>query len=417
MTDTTILKHLLFFHLMGFHAIVSAGLAGGRPNTFSQGNNAFAGVVNPANAVWLPDRFDFGTFLVNQKFNIYNPDANPRYPSKKINYTHNCRNIFTLDGAIQKHKFITIGSKVYDSSLTLAAYTIPTVIKFGTSHPIPASGITPLRLRKRTDIISAIFSLKLNASHSIGFSIDYLRFSLLRNGNQNADNPLRSVSPGHVTNNGYDHSNGIGFALGWRWNITDRLCFGMAWVKQSYCGQFRKYRGFEPKHARNYTPQTIGGGFSYRFTPKLSGRLEVLWINSGCLPAGNNNILSDGRLNLNKRGSNKSPGPGLNDATFINTGMGYKINSMVSLGIGFSHRIRIASRSPYIISHTYMLQTIYNTLSLGANIEYQKHDFFWVLSNGFKNKTSGLIPAMFGGGRLSGEKQTLSTSISWGYKY
>ena len=42
-------------------------LAGGRPNAISGGHNAFAGVVNPANAVWIKDRFDMGLFLVHQK--------------------------------------------------------------------------------------------------------------------------------------------------------------------------------------------------------------------------------------------------------------------------------------------------------------------------------------------------------------
>lgn len=410
-------KYWLLLNLFGLYTALYAELAGGRPNSFSGGNNAFAGVVNPANAVWLVDRFDFGVFWVNQKSTIDNRDNNPNYPLGKTDFTYKSRNIFTGDGAINKHVKMNIGGQQYDSTLGLAFYTVPAVVSLGTKEPIPISGTTPIRIRRKTQILSAIFSLKLNDAHSIGFTIDYLRYSLLRNGYQNIDNPQRSVSPGNVTNNGRDYSNGIGFSLGWRWNITKALTFGTAWVKKSYCGQYRKYRGFEPHFAQNYTPQTIGAGFSYRFAPRVQGRLEVLWSNLGNLPGSNNSVLPNGNVNTNKRGSKKSPGPGLSDATFINMGLGYQWSPAVSLGAGYSHRIKLKRHSPLIISHSYMIQAIYNTVSLGANFKYQKHDLFMVFSNGFKNKVTGELPSQIGGGKLVTHKQNTAFSISWGYRY
>ena len=193
----------------------------------------------------------------------------------------------------------------------------------------------PIFLTDKTQAISAIFSLKLNENHSIGFSLDYFYLSHRRNGFQNSDNSLRSVSPGHVTNNGTDHSHGLGLTLGWRWNISKSLTFGLAYIKKSYVGQYRKYRGYEPHHAKNYIPQTIGGGFTYLFTQKIAGRLEVVWTNFGNLPNSNNAILPNGHLNTNKRGSNKSPGSGLQDATIINFGLGYKVNPRCRLVLAY----------------------------------------------------------------------------------
>ncbi len=411
------IKYLLIMNLFGVSASAYGVLAGGRPNAFSEGNNAFAGVVNPANAVWIADRFDVGAFWVHQKSSLNNPDNNPFFLPGKTSFTYRSSNLFTADVAIHKQVKLKAASKSFDGSFSLAAYTVPTFVKLGTKKPIPISGTTPMRLLNKTNVISAVFSLKLNASHSLGFTIDYLYFSHRRSGFQNTDNSRRSVSPGHVTNKGMDHSNGIGFSVGWRWNITERLNFGAAWVRKSFCGQYRKYRGFEPHHAKNYIPQTVGAGFSYRFTSRLAGRLEVLWSNLGNLPNSNNNVLPDGRLNLNKRGSNKSPGSGLNDATFINIGMGYRLNSMLSLGAGLSHRIKLARKTSNILSHTYRLQTIYDTLSLGGNFIYKKHELFLVFSHGFRNKVSGFLPIELGGERFSGEKQNTSFSISWGYKY
>lgn len=399
------------------YTTVYGTLAGGRPNAFSEGDNAFAGVVNPANAVWIADRFDLGVFGVHQKSSLNNRDNNPGFPPGKVDFTYKSKNLLTADVAIHKQVQFNIDSKTFNTSFSLAAYTMPSVVKLRTKMPIPISGTTPMMLRKRTDVISTVFSLKLNTTQSIGFSIDYVQFSYRRNGYQNSDNALRSVSPGHVTNKGTDHSHGLGLSIGWRWNLTERLRFGAAWTRKSYCGQYRKYRGFEPHHAKNYVPQTFGAGFSYRFNSRVAGRLEVLWSNLGNLPSSNNAVLPGGRLNLHKRGSNKSPGPGLNDATYINVGIGYKVNERLSLGAGFSHRIKLPRKTSNILSHTYTLQTIYETLTLGAKFNYHKHELFLGFSYGFRNEVTGKMPIQLGGGRFKSEKQNTSLSISWGYLY
>lgn len=404
---------LLFVYLL-VSASAYGTLAGGRPNAFSGGQNAFAGVVNPANAVWIADRYDFGGFWINQKGSLNNHDNNPFFPPGKINLAYKTKNFFVVDGAVHKHTKLKICSKIFDTSFSLVTYTLPAIVKVRTKTAFPIAGNTPIVIRNKTNVISGVFSFKLNDSHSIGISVDYLHFSHLRNGQQNSDNPLRSVSPGHVTNNGTDYSSGFGCTIGWRWKVTDRLDFGAAWSKKSYCGQFRKYRGFEPHHARNYTPYLFGAGFTYRMTSRIAGRLEVLWSNLGNLPDSNNNVLPDGSLNRNKRGSKRSPGPGLQDATYINAGMGYKVNEMLYVGMGYSHRIKLPRKGSNILSHTYTLQTIYDVLSLGANFIYQKHDLFLSVSYGFRNRVSGHMPVQVGGGRFTAKKQNVVLSISWG---
>ena len=411
------MKYLLTFFLFVLHASAYGTLAGGRPNAISEGQNAFAGVINPANTVWIPNRIDIGTYWVHQKSSVSNKDNNPYFPPGKTSYTHHCQNLFTVDAAFHKHFEFCLGGRQFDSSFTLATYTMPSFVKLRTKDPIRLSGTTPTCIYNRTNVISGVYSLKLNEYHSIGVSIDYLNYSHKRNGFQNADNPIRSVSPGNVTNNGFDHSSGIGGGIGWRWNITKKLTFGATWTRKSYCGQYRRYRGYEPHHAKNYHPQNAGAGFSYKFTPRLAGRIEVLWMQLGNLPGANNSVLPDGSLNRNKRGSTKSPGPGLNDATYINMGMGYKVNTMLSIGAGYSHRVKLNKRNSNFISHTYMLQTIYNTLSLGANFRRDNHDLFFSFTYGFRNRVSGYMPEILGGGRFVGQKQNISCSLSWGYIY
>lgn len=409
-------KYLILAYLLTCHAIAYGFLAGGRPNSFSGGDNAFAGIVNPANAVWIPDRIDIGVFWFHQESSINNRDNNVLFPKGKTDLTYRTKNTIIPDIAIHKHITFNSCLKENESSFSLAAYTTPSLVRIRTKRPIAIIGTTPIKVYDRVQVISAIFSFKLNPSHSIGISLDYFYFSHIRNGFQNSDNPLRSVSPGHVTNKGMDHSGGLGLTIGWRWKISDSLDFGIAWARKSYCGQFRKYRGYEPHHAKNFIPQTIGAGFTYKFTQRFAGRLEVLWSNQGNLPNANNNILSDGSLNLHKRGSDKSPGPGLQDATYINAGLGYKVNSHLFLGIGYSHRIKLPRSSNYI-SHSYTHQTVYDILTLGANMKYQKHDLLVSCSYGFKNRETGHMPQEIGGGQFRSEKQIFSVSVSWGYLF
>ena len=237
------MKYLLVVILFGLHATAYGVLVGGRPNAFSEGNNAFAGVVNPANAVWLEDRYDIGAFWVYQKSSLNNRDNNPFFPPGNIDLTHRSRNILTEDIAIQKQIKLKVCSEVFDSSISLAAYTIPAYVKLRTEKPFPIAGTTPIIIRNKTDAISAVFSFKLNAFHSLGFTVDYFYFTHRRDGFQNSDNPIRSVSPGHVTNNGKDHSNGIGFSIGWRWKITEKLNFGVAWAKKKLLRAISKISG------------------------------------------------------------------------------------------------------------------------------------------------------------------------------
>ncbi len=392
-------------------------LAGGRLNAFSEGQNAFAGTINPANTVWIQDRFDLGVFWVHQRSSITNKDNRPTFPPGKVDFTYRSKNIMTGDAAILKHFDLKLGTSCFDSSISIAAYTTPSVVKLQTKMAIPSFGTTPVVIRNKTEVFSTAFSMKVHENHSLGFSVELYRFCHRRDGFQNSDNPLRSVSPGNVTNRGNDHSNGVGLSVGWRWQITKKLSFGAAWTKKSYCGRYWKYRGYQAHHGKNYIPQLAGAGFSYRFTSRIAGRLEVLWTNLGDLPNANNAVLSNGQLNRNKRGSNNSPGPGLQDATYINMGLGYKINEIASVGAGYSHRIKLRRKGSNFLSHTYILQTIYDLATLGANFNFGRHNLFLGLTYGFKNSQSGIMPAVAGGGRFSGEKQNNSLSFSWGYMY
>lgn len=114
-----------FFYLLIILSLMSniayAMVAGGRPNSISGGHNAFAGVVNPANAVWIKDRFDIGTFIVHQKSTLNNQDNNPLFNPGTVNQTYKARYIITADAAFHKQLLI----RGCECSFSLATYTTP----------------------------------------------------------------------------------------------------------------------------------------------------------------------------------------------------------------------------------------------------------------------------------------------------
>ena len=216
----------MFWFVIGlllFSSQADGFLAGGRPNSFSGGINAFAGISNPANAVLIPDRWDVGFYWIHQKSNFNNFDNNFRLPPGKTDTSYHKKNIFTYDAAITRQIKIP---KLEAASVGLAFYFAPNPTAIQTKESIPFLGTTPFGVRKQTRVISGIFSFKLNQSHSFGLSVDYFFLSYSREGNQNTDNPERSVSPGNVTNNGTDHSSGPGISLGWHWKISSKLSLG-----------------------------------------------------------------------------------------------------------------------------------------------------------------------------------------------
>lgn len=64
-----------------------------------------------------------------------------------------------------------------------------------------------------------------------------------------------------------------------------------------------------------------------------------------------------------------------------------------------------------------MRQTIYNLVSLGANFNYHRNDFYLTVSHGFENYQSGYMPKEIGGGKFNSEKCYNAISFAWGYKY
>ena len=150
------MQFMLAFSLIS--ASVESTLAGGRPNSISGGQNAFAGVVNPANAVWIEDRFDIGFFGVHQRSSFDNQDNNPLFPPGKTNQAYKVGILTTADAAIHKRTHI----KNHECSFSLATYITPGYAKVRTKEPLPLTGTTPISVENKTQVFSSIFSLKFN---------------------------------------------------------------------------------------------------------------------------------------------------------------------------------------------------------------------------------------------------------------
>ena len=184
--------------------------------------DALASANNPAAGVNLDNRVDVEAFLIywngftkvknNYAGPVLNPLTNGSFqafershlaisPTLAVNYNLNCN--------------LAVGLAVFERNFQKTTYKKSNPL-FGTSR---------LGLEYLNETISPNISYKWR-DHSFGLSLNWQIQRVKANGLQNFDNTIFSSAPGHVTNRGYNYSNGVGVTLGWLWQATDTFWVG-----------------------------------------------------------------------------------------------------------------------------------------------------------------------------------------------
>jgi long-chain fatty acid transport protein len=80
-----------------------------------------------------------------------------------------------------------------------------------------------------------------------------------------------SVSPDHVTNNGYDYSYGGGVRVGWLGSLLrDQLNVGISYQSKLWMTDFDEYEGLFAKGGNFDIPAIFNIGLAFMITPKLT---------------------------------------------------------------------------------------------------------------------------------------------------
>jgi long-chain fatty acid transport protein len=346
-----------------FALMALAGLAGGAHATdgyFSHGygmkakgmggaatataEDAFGGANNPASMAFVGDRIDLGADLFSPRREASRSGSGGAFDGS----AESDSNYFVIpEFAISKQYSPSIGAgiTVYGNGGMNSDYpggqvTSGACVSFGTSGPanlMCGSGRLGVDLMQL--IVAPTLAYKLNADHAIGISplIGYQRFRL--EGMQPFDN--FSVSPGNVSNVGYDDSFGYGVRIGYQGHLTPTFSIGAAYASKMNFDKFSKYRGLFAEGGDFDIPENYNLGVAWQIHPAILLALDYQRINYSKVAAiGNpssNLGLCAGGSTADCLGGSQGAGFGWQDVDVWKFGVEYKYSTALTLRAGYNH--------------------------------------------------------------------------------
>jgi long-chain fatty acid transport protein len=360
---------------------------GGAGVAFPQ--DSLAPATNPAGAVFIADRLDFGL--------NYSRSNN----SATLGAT-------TLEGDSNETVYISeIGIK---TSLTPnLAFDLAIYNNGGTDSsyptPIPGIGTSPASIALGQLFIAPTLALKLKDAHALGLApiLAYQRFKA---------NGLESYG---LAKPGYDYSHGAGLRLGYTGDLASWFTLGATYQTRVFMTKLDTYRGLLAEQGDFDIPSNFALGFAVRPNERLTFAFDVERIfYSEVNSIGNNFSLN--RLG-NGIGADEGPGFGWHDVTVIKTGIAYAASDALTLRLGYNH-----GSQPVPANQTYI-----NMLGTGIAQDHATVGFSWKYSeqwefSGFyghtfesKVKGSGNVFGPPSDADLRMSQDTFGLSLGWLY--
>ena len=230
------------------YGITAKGM-GGAATAMSK--DTFGGANNPASMVWVGNRVDVGVewFSPQRKASrsgsLAGLDGEAKSDSTnfyipEFGYNH------------MLNDYISLGVTVYGNGGMNTNYPGGQVaagnpVCGGFAHPSPGPynllcGSGRLNMDLAQVIIAPTLAYKLNERHSIGISplLAYQRFKI--DGLDSFQFFTPSMTPGKLSNAGYDSSRGFGVRVGWMGKINEALTLGAAYSTKLKMSNFDKYK-------------------------------------------------------------------------------------------------------------------------------------------------------------------------------
>jgi long-chain fatty acid transport protein len=395
--------------------------------------DALVGAFNPAGMVDVGDRFDAGLSWehvrghIKIKNNVVTPlvaALNPVFagfigaPNPLTNGKFNAfgtKDFFNPDFGINKMIGcdISVGFVAYNRDFSKVTFHQPQVLL----------GNTKAGLEYIHEVAAPTVAVKFLEIHNLGVSanIHFQRFKV--NGIQNFDhafNPLfgGSAHPGHVTNNKYAYSTGLGVTVGYRCQILPCLSVGIAYSPKVRMRKFHRYSGFLSQHGKFDVPEIWTAGIAWRFHPNATVAFDYQYTGWERIKALHNPLLNSAGT-LNALGADNGPGFGWTSSNFYRFGVDYDINECLTVRAGFRYSHTPIRRSQTAVN-TLTMQVIESFLTCGATYSVTEADevsFFY--AHGFANKVKGhhSIPDFLGGGETDLYSYTDLLGFAWGHRF
>jgi long-chain fatty acid transport protein len=309
----------VFEHGNGINSMGMGGV------TYSYATETTTLGANPAHALSLGDRWDFGT-------DVFWANAEGRYKGNALGPDGE---VFNSDG----RAWYQIPQGGYSKRLNNDWAWGITILNAGLGpdyhgNPYRRFGGTANRATlylASSSIVNAL-AYRLTDDFHVGASLNVGYQQLSVQGLQFLDNSASSVSPGHVTNQGLDGVFTFSAGLGFTWQITPWLTAGAAYKTKNYNAQHDEYRGLVARGGKLELPSIYGGGFTLKPFQKLVLVFEAQRLTYKSEAAFKNGL---NKFPDNLLGSNDGPGFGFNDLNAYKFGMEYAATPKLTLRAGF----------------------------------------------------------------------------------
>lgn len=363
---------------------------------------------NPAGLADICDRVDIEAGWVRERGHA-RVSGNLLPPVNKTQNGFKTKNAYVGNFGISKQLpcDMTVGLALYNRDYQKTTYGSPLVL-FGTSK----AGLEYVH-----EVLTGTWAIKICDRWNFGIAANYNVQRFKVDGIQNFDNARFSSNPGHVTNRGYDYSQGWSGSFGFRGQITDDLSIGVAYTTKAHMKRFTKYSGFLAGRGRLEVPQHVNAGIAYQLFPCLVVAFDFEWVDWKQAKALANPLLNGGVLE--QLGTANGPGFGFRNQYFYRVGFDWRIDECWSVRAGYRHTNTPVRKSQTAVN-VLSLDLVEDFVTVGATWDFNCcHEFSFVFAYGFDHKVNGKnsIPRSFGGGEADLKEQKFLLGLSWGWKY
>ena len=283
--------------------------------------------VNPANMVFVGERYDFGLafFNPNREYTVTgNPSGFPGTFGLAPGTVKSDAKWFmlpSLGANWMLDKDSSIGLSIFGNGGMNSDYPTNT---FGGDE---RTGVDLMQL-----FIAPTYARKLAPQHALGITPIVAIQRFLARGLQRFAG--FSSEPDNLTDKGYSYSYGYGARIGYQGEIAPTLNLGLAYQTRTYMSELSKYKGLFAEQGDFDIPSNWTVGLAYKAMPELAFLFDVQRINYSEVKSINNPLLPN--LMTSSLGSDGGAGFGWKDMTVYKVGVQWMSSKEWTWRVGYS---------------------------------------------------------------------------------
>jgi len=319
-----------FPHGFGIKAMGMGGAA------IATANDAFAGVNNPASAVFAGSRMELGGTLFNPTRSMGRTDPNGALGGMFVGNENSGRNLFLIPefgyNAVLSDK-LAVGLSVYGNGGMNTSYPGGNTICPNPTNNQPMVGLNPLCGQGKLGvdlmqlIVAPTVAYKVAPNHSVGVSPLLVLQKFEAYGTQGFAN--QSANAAALANNGKDTSTGVGIRLGYMGKLSDNVSVGASFSPEINMSRMDKYAGLFAEQGKFNIPANYGVGAAFQVSPSVQLAVDYTRINYSKVDSIGNPALS-----MSPMGSATGGGFGWRDVETVKVGVQWQMNPKTTLRFG-----------------------------------------------------------------------------------